>query len=474
MNIRVLEGGVHLTHLRTRMPFRYGITTLTEMPHAFVHLRVEVDGELVTGVAADSLPPKWFTKDPAQPFAEEIKAMLRVIRHALDCATRASGQSPFDLWWQVQEAQSDWGRTERLAPLLTQFGTSLVERALLEAVGRAHRRPFHELLAADALGIRLGRIQPTLEGMVPARFLPARPLGSILARHTVGLADPLSDHEIPEPERLPDGLPQSLEACIRRYGLRHFKIKLSGRAEPDLERVGRLAEVITRLAPPDFALTLDGNEQFTSMEEFRQLWDALNGQASVREFLRHLIFVEQPLHRKEALSAAVGPALRAWPDHPALIIDESDDTLESFPRALALGYAGTSHKNCKGVFKSVANAGLVNLRRSAEPARPWLLSGEDLCNVGPVALLQDLAAVAALGIESVERNGHHYNAGLSQFPGPVQEAVLEHHADLYHRHPAGWPAATVRDGRMRLDTVNQAPVGVGFELPLNLFEAFAG
>jgi hypothetical protein len=33
-----------------------------------------------------------------------------------------------------------------------------------------------------------------------------------------------------------------------------------------------------------------------------------------------------------------------------------------------------------------------------------MMSGEDLCNTGPIALLQDLAVMAALGIESVERN----------------------------------------------------------------------
>ena len=90
------------------------------------------------------------------------------------------------------------------------------------------------------------------------------------------------------------------------------------------------------------------------------------------------------------------------------------------------------------------------------------MSGEDLCNVGPVALLQDLAVCAALGIESVERNGHHYHPGLSQLPGAMQTAALEHHPDLYHTGPDGWPTLKIQDGYLDANSINQAPFGVGF------------
>ena len=62
---------------------------------------------------------------------------------------------------------------------------------------------------------------------------------------------------------------------------------------------------------------------------------------------------------------------------------------------------------------------------------PGVLTGEDLCTLGPFALLQDLAMMALLGIEHVERNGHHYYRGLSMFPRDWQEATLAAHGDLY-------------------------------------------
>ncbi len=62
------------------------------------------------------------------------------------------------------------------------------------------------------------------------------------------------------------------------------------------------------------------------------------------------------------------------------------------------------------MIKGLANRCLIEWHR--RQAGPWLMSGEGLANVGPVALLNDLAAMAVLGMGDVERNGHHYFAGL--------------------------------------------------------------
>ncbi len=78
------------------------------------------------------------------------------------------------------------------------------------------------------------------------------------------------------------------------------------------------------------------------------------------------------------------------------------------------------------------------------------MSGEDLVNIGPVALLQDLAAQAALGNASVERNGHHYFRGLSVFPPSISEAMLARHGDLYtparRLRPAGCAGRRIAAG----------------------------
>jgi hypothetical protein len=181
------------------------------------------------------------------------------------------------------------------------------------------------------------------------------------------------------------------------------------------------------------------------------------------------MFVEQPFHRDMALDPVKLHDLAAWLDRPKLIIDESDADLDSLPRALALGYHGTSHKNCKGVFKGIANACLLQWLRSQPDKERLVMSGEDLANIGPVALLQDLAVVASLGVSSVERNGHHYFAGLSAFPPSVQQQILTHHGDLYKPTARGWPSLSIVNGELSLESVVNSPLGVAFELDVTQF-----
>ncbi len=464
VNIRVCEGDLHLLNLHTRMPFKYGIATMTHMPMVFVRVALEVNGRVSLGVSADVLPPKWFTKDPARDVADELYEMLDVIETAVETAEGLHASSVFDLWLHLYDSQAAWATAEHKPALLAHFGTSLVERAVMDAFCRAVAKPFHRALLDNDFGLRLGELRGELGGFTPAAWLPAQPHPEVIVRHTVGLADPLTDAAIADSERLHDGLPQSLAASIRAYGLHHFKLKLSGDFAGDAERLEQVARVLRAECGDDFAFTLDGNEQFKSFAEFREFWEALRANESLKSFLERLLFVEQPLHRAVALESGIAGALAEWPERPPFIIDESDGELASLPTALALGYDGTSHKNCKGVIKGIANRCLLEHRQRQKPKRPLLMSGEDLCNVGPVALLQDLAVCAALGIKSVERNGHHYNAGLSQFPRGVQTQVLEAHGDLYQATPAGWPTLAIRHGRVALGSVNEAAFGVRFLL----------
>ena len=473
MSLRIADHEIRIANLRLRIPFKYGIATMTQMPYLFLRLTVEIGARRATGTSADCLPAKWFTKDPARDVNEEVFEMLRVIRHAAQTARGLSGPSAFALWRELHAAQDAWARQEQLPPLLAHFGTSLVERAVIEAVCRDAGKPFAALLRAGGLGLRLGEIHPELADTALEDGLPAIPLPEVIARHTIGLADPLTEADIPEADRLHDGLPQSLEACSARHGLKHFKVKVTGQLAPDLERTRRVAAVIKAGTRGEFAFSLDGNEAFKTVAEFRAYWEQFRADAVIGHFLDRLMFVEQPLHRSVALVPEVGVALAAWPEAPPLIIDESDGELGSAARSLSLGYAGTSHKNCKGVFKGVANRCLLALRQRQQTDRRFVMSGEDLCGVGPVAMVQDLAVQAALGNTSVERNGHHYVAGLSGFPAAIQARMLESHPDLYARAEAGWPTLRIQHGAIRLDSVNRAALGVGPELPLEEIPAAA-
>lgn len=469
MSIVVTESELRKIQLKTRMPFRYGIASMTEFPLAFVRVRAQVDGVQSFGIASDLLPPKWFTKVPDKPLSEEIDEMLEIIHHALNRIVGIESATVFGLWQTLYEAQTDFGTQKGYPPLLAHFGTSLAERAVMEAFCQARQIPFAQAVSSNAFGIQLNQIHPELSNAKPSDFLPKTPLPRLTARHTIGLSDPLRENEIPPVEALHDGLPQSLEACIRQYGLTHFKIKISGNLNDDLPRLRKLCQLTRQCDVRQARFSLDGNEQFASAAAFRAYWETLRREEWFNWLSDRLLFVEQPLHRNVTLQKT--DDLLHWKQRPPTIIDESDGELCALPQALKLGYNGASHKNCKGVFKGIANRCLIEKHARQSPAKQWILSGEDLCNQGPVALLQDLAVMACLGIQSVERNGHHYCAGLSAFDASLQNQILRSHPDLYHQTERGWLSLTIENGSLSLRTVNQNPFGLGLEFPFDSLPA---
>lgn len=460
MSIAIRSTDFRLLNMRTRMPFRYGIVTLTRLPHLFVEITAEVDGKTVTGGAADHLPPKWFTKDPDADFRDELAAMFHVIESAFGFAEQIGEQPTVcDLWQRVYAEQSRWAADEGYPPLLWNFGVSLVERAAIDAHCRATGVTFAQAVRRNTMGIVLCELHSELGDATPEDMLPHEPLKSIAIRHTVGLVDPLTDEQISDDARVDDGLPQSLAACIDAYGLKLFKIKIGGDESADRQRLLDVAQLLEAKCGDDYRFTLDGNETYRDAEAFQTFWQSLTADESLSGFLSKLICVEQPMHRDVALDAATADVLTEWDDRPPMIIDESDGALSSCALALDNGYIGTSHKNCKGIFKGIANAALIEHRRRLDPEAGYLITGEDLSNVGPIALVQDLAVLATLGIPHAERNGHHYFKGLTMLPDDMADAVLEQHHDLYHRHERGFPTLAITNGRVHLESIINAPFG---------------
>ncbi|PYT36607.1 MAG: hypothetical protein DMG45_26685, partial [Acidobacteria bacterium] len=81
---------------RTRFPFRYGIASMTDVPHLFARTTVTVAGKSSFGLSSEGLPPKWFTKNPATTFEQDLPEMLQVISHAAKLAERIAPVSFFD------------------------------------------------------------------------------------------------------------------------------------------------------------------------------------------------------------------------------------------------------------------------------------------------------------------------------------------------------------------------------------------
>jgi hypothetical protein len=80
----VREVCLYEREVRLRLPFRFGVVTLTEAPQVFVRARIEFpDGRSHWGAAAEMLVPKWFDKDLALSNEENFEQL----RLALALAT---------------------------------------------------------------------------------------------------------------------------------------------------------------------------------------------------------------------------------------------------------------------------------------------------------------------------------------------------------------------------------------------------
>ncbi len=417
------------TLCRTRLPFRFGIVTLTEAPVLVARVRTRVEGVVVDGFSADLCVPKWFEKDPANSIRDDVETLFASARRAARTGLGAAG-TPFGVWRGIHQRCVE-GELASGVRLVDGFGVALLERAMIDATCRARDLSFASMLEGDGFGFDAAALLPELKGESRARSeaLLARPSPDrVLVRHTVGGLDPLRSAEVPAALRGEDDHPVALEEDIARFGLRAFKLKAGGDPTADVARICEIVRVVEEAGVERPLYSLDANESYEDLTQVGALLDQLEQEPEGRHLLESLLYLEQPLPRSRSLDAATGAGVRALAARVPLLIDEADDALDAFARANALGYAGVSVKNCKGVFRALLNRALVLARGEGA-----FQTSEDLTNLPMLPLQQDLATVAALGLEHSERNGHHFFAGLDVLPRAEAEAALEAHPDLYAR-----------------------------------------
>ena len=301
-------------------------------------------------------------------------------------------------------------------------------------------------MRANAAGIDSARLAPDLAGFDMDAFLAGlEPRFETALRHTIGLLDPLGPED---PVSSADGLPRALDEVIAVYRPRYFKLKLCGEVDADLARIRRVARVLDRTVE-SYHVTLDGNEQFAAVDDAMALWRSVLADTDLARFASSTLWIEQPLSRDVAERTDVHALAALEP----VLIDESDATLDAFPRARALGYTGVSAKSCKGLYKSILNAARC-ARWNAEGRERFFVSGEDLTTQAGVSLQQDLALAGVLGLSHVERNGHHYVDGFAGQDASEAEAqrFLAAHPDLYQ--PSGaFARVAIRDGTIRFGSL---------------------
>ena len=450
MRLHVVDSGLFVTDCRTRLPFRFGAVTMTEAPLCLAMLEIETeDGRRTRGYSSDLLVPKWFDKDPAKSPQENSRDLLASAHAAARAFRDEPPSTVFDSWWSVYQQRVESQPFGQGDQLVRGFGVALCERALMDAACRAADVSFFTAWRQDLFAFQPHLLYAALAGWSLSASLAEAPATRVRVRHTIGLTDALREAELETP--LNDGFPQALKQDIAVYGLDTFKVKIGGGHDVDVARLQSLAEFFDDTLD-DYQVTVDGNEQFHTLDELVALFEAVGRDPHGRRLLERLQYIEQPLHRDATFDPQRNRAMAHVSDIAPVIIDEADCALEALPRALELGYSGISVKNCKGVFRAMASRGLCEATEGA------FQSAEDLTNLPAVALQQDLATVATLGLPHVERNGHHYFRGLDHLSEREIEYALAEHPELYTRHDGG-ARLDIQAGELKLHSLQRSGYG---------------
>lgn len=450
-----------------RMLFSLGKSTATPtaqpatgLINPLGHIRVilrDDQGREVFGCAGDRLSVRWLDKRSDRSHDQKRRELVELIQGAAKVAQSAPPfATPFAFWQHVHPFVMQMGQAMNQEELTSTFASALFERAVLDAYCRYHEQSFFEMVRSGRLGFDAVSLHPELRGFPFEKTLPESPRTEFWIRHTIGSADPLTAADLQDDERIDDGLPETLEEYVSEDGVRCFKVKVSGNPEADMQRLAAIWDVIISTQVP--LITLDANEAYEDLQTFEQFLSRF--ERELTGMFQHVSYIEQPLPRHLTLDPSTQSAIHRLAERKPLLIDEADGTVDAYRRALEIGYGGTSHKNCKGVFKSLANYALM-VNRAAAGAETFL-SAEDLQNLPVVPLQQDFTTLSVLGIEHCERNGHHYNYGLSMLSERERKAALALHPDLYvERDGEGF--MRIENGTVRCGSLQCPGFGVADE-----------
>ena len=190
------------------------------------------------GGAAELMAPKWFDKNLALSNDDNFEQLRDVLRLARDGLPRRCGaDTAFGHFARHHDAHQAACAARGLQPAAGQLRPG-ADRPRIARRDVPHAR---------RLVLRGGARQPAWgSARAIAQFAgfdwdafvgTLSPAAALDARHTVGLVDAIAAADLHDP--VADGLPETLEQVVARYGHRYFKLKVGGRIDADIARLTR-------------------------------------------------------------------------------------------------------------------------------------------------------------------------------------------------------------------------------------------
>jgi len=408
---RIVRADVSFQPVPFRAPLKFGGRTVTQTDLINVEVELEGrDGTRAIGHGSMPLGNVWaWPSQVTEPPAAEKAMKLLAERTAVAAVDLKEFGHPIDLMLALIEQYeqiaagviAELNMPEAIPVLAQLVANSPLDAAVHDGYGRLHGQSSFNVLSSEYMNHDLSHyLGDDFKGEYLDRYTSREPKTTLPLYHLVGAVDPLKDADIPQ--RINDGLPETLSEWILADGLTHLKIKLNGDDLAwDIDRVVEI-DAISEVAQKErgckeWFYSLDFNEKCKNVE---YVLDFLKGiqEKSPGAFDR-VQYIEQPTHRD----------LKKFPDnrmHQAaaikpVVIDESLINQESLHDAEKLGYTGVAFKACKGQTETL-------LLSAAAQKKNMFLCVQDLTCPGFSFLHSASLAARIPGVAAIEGNGRQY------------------------------------------------------------------
>lgn len=424
-DIQLKSASCTTTQFDYRVPIKFGGRVVVDVTVVDVTVEVETrDGRRGTGTGSMPMGNAWAWPSQLASNDQTLSAMIQLSERLTDAASRyPEFAHPLELTHALAPHQAalaeqlitDLPLPEPMPRLAQLVAASPVEAAIHDAYGKALKENTYNLLGPEYANVDLSHyLTDEFAGEYLDRYTLRTPKSRMPLYHLVGALDPLSDSDIPQ--RINDGLPETLGEWIVADGLTHLKIKLNGDDLAwDVERVVAVERVAAEAQQSrgcqQWHYSLDFNEK---CRDVQYVLDFL-GQLSERspQALQRTQYIEQPTHRDLAsnLQNRMHAAARIKP----VVIDESLVDFQSLQLACELGYSGVALKACKGQTEAL-------LMGAAAQKYGLFLCVQDLTCIGASFLHSASLSARIPTIAAIEGNGRQYcpvgNRGWDQrYPG---------------------------------------------------------
>ncbi len=394
-----------------RTPIKFGGRVVNDVVLLNITVDVETrDGRTAQGFGSMPVGNAWGWPSQQVDTADTLAAMTAMGEKVAQAADAYEEMAhPLEIMHDIsqsyaeiaQSANAACGVNETMPQLAQLVSASPIDAAVHDAYGKALGENSYNLLGSDFVNRDLSHyLDDDFAGETLDTYTLREPKATMPLYHLIGALDALTDGDLPN--RLDDGLPETLGEWILHDELTHMKIKLNGDdLQWDVDRViaieNAAAAAQQQRGCTEWHYSLDFNEKCANVEYVLDFLAKL--QEGSPAALSRAQYIEQPTHRD--LKANPENRMHEAAKIKPVVIDESLVDYESLLLAQELGYSGVALKTCKGHGEAL-------MMGAAAQKRNLFLCVQDLTCIGFSFLHSASLAARIPGIAAIEGNGRQY------------------------------------------------------------------